>query len=234
MMRVWRSLGCTLVLHLLPFGVASAGEGAVNARSDETSAVIRRHSLKDLRDRYVVKQELEYTCGAAALATLLTYYFGEATSEQEMLQILVSGLTQDEHRLKAQRGFPLLVLKRVAQARGHRAAGFKLTIEQLKQLATPVIVFVQPLGYKHFAVLRGIDRARVFLADPARGNLRMSIGRFLSEWDGIISVLGKPGEEEISTYPLALPRPDVIQPELLGVGRLLDLGALTTDLAIRS
>jgi hypothetical protein len=122
----------------------------------------------------------------------------------------------------------------VAQAKGYRAAGFKLTIDQLKQLAAPVIVFVQPLGYKHFAVLRGIDRGRVFLADPARGNLRMSIGRFLSEWDGIIFVLGKPGEEDISTYPLALPRPDVIQPELLGVSRLLNLGAFTTDLAIRT
>jgi predicted double-glycine peptidase len=234
MMRVWWSLGCILTLHLLAFGVASAGEGAVNTRNDATSAVIKRHSLKDLRDRNVVKQQLDYSCGAAALATLLTYYFGEEVSEQELLQILVSRLTKDEQRLRAQRGFSLLDLKHVAQAKGYRAAGFKLTIEQLKQLAAPVIVFVQPLGYQHFAVLRGIDRGRVFLADPARGNLRMSIGRFLSEWDGIIFVLGKPGEEDISTYPLALPRPDVIQPELLGVSRLLDIGAASVDLAVRT
>ena len=234
MMRVWRGLGCALVLHLLAFGAVSAGEGAVSARNDATSTVIKRHSLKELRDRYVVKQQLDYTCGAAALATLLTYYFGEETSEQEILQILISGLTKDEQRLKAQRGFSLLDLKHVAQAKGYRAAGFKLTIEQLKQLAAPVIVFVQPLGYKHFAVLRGIDRGRVFLADPARGNLRMSIGRFLGEWDGIIFVLGKPGEEDITTYPLALRRPDYVQPELLGVGRLLDLQASTVDLVIRS
>jgi predicted double-glycine peptidase len=234
MMRVWRSLGCTLVIHLLAFGAASAGEDAASARSGATSAVIKRHSLKELRDRYVVKQQLDYTCGAAALATLLTYYFGEETSEQEIVQILVSGLTKDEQRLKAQRGFSLLDLKHVAQAKGYRAAGFKLTIDQLKQLAAPVIVFVQPLGYKHFAVLRGIDRGRVFLADPARGNLRMSIGRFLSEWDGIVFVLGRPGEEAITTFPLALSRPEHIQPELLGMGRLLDLGAFATDLAIRS
>jgi uncharacterized protein len=62
----------------------------------------------------------------------------------------------------------------------------------------------------------------------------MSIGRFLSEWDGIIFVLGKPGEEDISTYPLALPRPDVIQPELLGVSRLLDIGASSVDIAVRT
>ena len=234
MIRGWRSLGCALVLHLLAFGAASAGEGAVSARSGPTSAVITRHSLKELRDRNVIKQQLDYTCGAAALATLLTYYFGEETSEPEILQILTSGLTKDEQRLKAQRGFSLLDLKHVAEAKGYRAAGFKLTIDQLKQLAAPVIVFVQPLGYKHFAVLRGIDRGRVFLADPARGNLRMSIGRFLSEWDGIVFVLGRPGEEAITTFPLALSRPEHIQPELLGMGRLLDLGAFATDLAIRS
>lgn len=62
----------------------------------------------------------------------------------------------------------------------------------------------------------------------------MSVERFLSEWDGIIFVLGKPGEEEITTFPLALSRPDHIQPELLGVGRLLDRGASMIDLAIRS
>ena len=231
---VWRCLSCGLILHLLVMGVGLAEEGAMNSHSGTMHVTRKRHSLKELRDRYVVKQQLDYTCGAAALATLLTYYFGEETSEQEMLQILVSGLTKDEQRLKAQRGFSLLDLKHVAQAKGYRAAGFKLTIEQLKQLAAPVIVFVQPLGHKHFAVLRRIGHARVFPADPAGGNLRMSIGRFLSEWDGIIFVLGRPGEEDISTYPLALPRPDVIQPELLGVGRLLDLGASTTDLAIRS
>jgi ABC-type bacteriocin/lantibiotic exporter with double-glycine peptidase domain len=48
-----------------------------------------------------------------------------------------------------------------------RAADFKLTIDQLKQLAAPVIVFVQPLGHKHFAVVRGIGRVWAFLADPA-------------------------------------------------------------------
>jgi hypothetical protein len=97
-----------------------------------------------------------------------------------------------------------------------------------------VIVFVHPLGYHHFAVLRGIDRGRVFLADPARGNLRMSIARFLDEWDGIIFVLSKPGEEQITTYPLALPRPEYVQPELLNVGRLLDRGAIPSDFAVRS
>ena len=122
----------------------------------------------------------------------------------------------------------------MAQAKGYRAAGFKLTIEQLTQLAAPVIVFVQPLGYPHFAVLRGVDRGRVFLADPSRGNLRMSLSRFASEWNGTVFVLGKAGEENIVNYPLALPRPELIQPELRSVDRLRESQALMIDLATRS
>jgi len=118
-----------------------------------------------------------------------------------LYHLLIAGLTPDDLNNKKKVGFSLLDLRRAAQKKGYEAEGFKLTSEQLKQLATPVIVFVQPLGYKHFAVLRGIDRGRVFLADPARGNLRMSMGRFLSEWDGIVFVLDQTGEEKKYDQP---------------------------------
>jgi predicted double-glycine peptidase len=233
-MMSWRCLGCALTLHLLVLGVGSVAAWSTDARGDTPQAPVMRHTLKELRDRAIVKQQGDYSCGAAALATLLTYYFGEATSEREILDMLMAQFTKEEQRDKVRRGFSLLDLKSAAQLKGYRAAGFKLTIEQLTQLAAPVIVFVQPMGYKHFAVLRGVDRGRVFLADPARGNLRMSIARFLDEWDGITFVLSKPGEEQITTYPLAVPRPEYVQPELLSVGRLLDRGALPSDFAVRS
>jgi uncharacterized protein len=145
-------------------------------------------------------------------------------SEQQMLELMNAGLTKVEQARKHFKGYSLLDLQQAARLKGYQAAGFKLTVEQLTQLAAPVIVFVQPMGYKHFAVLRGVDRGRVFLADPVRGNLRMSIGRFLAEWDGIIFVLGKTGEEDLTTYSLALPRPDYVQPELhpLRGGRMFD------------
>jgi ABC-type bacteriocin/lantibiotic exporter with double-glycine peptidase domain len=113
---------------------------------------------------------------------------------------------------------------------GHSANGISYAI---KQLATSVIVFVQPLGYKHFAVLRGIDRGRVFLADPARGNLRMSMGRFLSEWGGIVFVLDKAREEKNTTNLLALPRPEYVQPELLSVGRRVGVETFSRNQAVR-
>jgi predicted double-glycine peptidase len=234
MMAVWRCLSGALILPLLMLGVSFAGGELTQAGSDMTPAAVTRHSLKELRDRHVVKQRLDYSCGAAALATLLRYYFGEETSEQDIIERLKARLTKDEMGVKAVRGFSLLDLKYVAQEKGYRAAGFKLTLEQLGQLAAPTIVPVQPFGYKHFAVLRGVDRGRVFLADPARGNLRMSLERFSSEWDGIVFVLGRAGEEAITTFPLALPRPEHIQPELLSASRLSDPRPSMIDLAIRS
>ncbi len=121
-----------------------------------------------------MKQQEDYSCGAAALATLLVYYFGDSTTESELLALLEEGLTDEERKQKAARGFSLLDLKRVAQAKGYRASGFRLSVTQLAQVSAPVIVFLEPLDYKHFAVYRGIDRGRVYLADPARGNLRMT------------------------------------------------------------
>ena len=192
-----------------------------------------RHTLKELRDRAVVKQSLDYSCGMAALATLMSYYFGDTVAEQELLASLEPRFTKERWDLKLLRGFTLLDLKHTAEARGYRAAGFELTLEQLTRLRTPVIVHLQPFGYKHFAVLRGIDRGRVYLADPARGNLRMSLDRFTTEWTGVIFVLGKDGEEGITRYPLELPRPEHVAPERLRVLPIVELGDFARDAGVR-
>jgi len=205
-------------------------------RPDEPEVV--RHSLKQIRDRYVVKQALDYSCGAAALATLLIYYYGDLTSEAEILALLKDHLTPEELAVKAERGFSLLDLKQAAQRRGFRAAGFRLTPTQLTRLVAPVIVYVEPNGYKHFAVLRAVRNGMVYLADPARGNLRMRIDQFAgpgNEWqEGIIFVLGQTGEQKITAYAAAplMPFSD-IQPQLINVFDLLDQGATLGHLPLR-
>ena len=201
-------LGCALI-SLFVINCAGLTEEP-DFRTDNV-AIVKRHTVMELRNQHVVKQELDYSCGAAALATLMKNYFGEQTSEREILDLLdirIKDLTKEEIARKKKNGFSLLDLKSVANQKGFQAAGFRLTLEQLSQLAAPVIVFVKPLGYHHFAVLRGIEGDRVFLADPSRGNLRMSATRFLEEYGGIAFVLGRDGEELISTYKLALSRPD--------------------------
>lgn len=229
-----RRLLYTLLLIFSIPGCAGFGEG-LNLLQEQAPYTVTNHTLKELRDRHVVKQALDYSCGAAALATLLKYYYGDSTSEGDILVLLQAGLTQEELLVKAQRGFSLLDLKRTAQVKGYQAAGFRLRPEHLTQLVAPVMVFVEPLGYKHFAVLRGVRDGRVYLADPARGNLRMRLDQFVQEWEqGIVFVLGKAGEEKIDTYPLAPPEPFAdVQPQYIGFFEFQDQAAQFRNLSLR-
>jgi predicted double-glycine peptidase len=200
---------------------------------EQGTPALLRHTVKDLRDQYLVKQQEDYSCGAAALATLMIYYFGEDTSEKEILNLLEGSLTEEEKKTKTLKGFSLLDLKRVANTKGYQAAGFRLKPSQLAQLTAPVLVFVEPLGYKHFAVFRGMNGDRVYLADPSRGNLRMSLNRFLDEWGRIVFVLGRPDEKDIQAHPLEVPHPWYVQPELARFNGLLDIGMMTRALPQR-
>ena len=225
----WLSPGAWTLLLLLT-GCASWPSAGFLEQGSWTS---QRHTLKELRDLYVIKQQEDYSCGAAALATLMIYYFGDHTSEKEILDRLEARLTEEEKQNRALRGFSLLDLKQVAEEKGYRAAGFKLTMFQLAQVTAPVIIYIEPFGYKHFAVYRGMKQDRIYIADPSRGNLRMSIGRFLDEWSGIVFVLGKTGEEQITSYPLAVPDTLYVQPELARFNGLVDLGMLIKTLPLR-
>ena len=239
MKNIWQAF--IYVLFLIPLaGCTSLSEDSALYDSEINEAnIATRHTVMELRNLNVVQQKLDYSCGAAALATLMKNYFGEDTSEQELLDLLdirIKKLSKEEIARKKKNGFSLLDLKAVANQKGYQAAGFRLTLDQLRQLNTPVIVFVKPFDYHHFAVLRGIAGDRVFLADPTRGNLRLNSARFLEEYSGIVFVLGKDGEELIKTYKLALSRPDdyVLPDQRRIINRVSNFQKHTSNLMVRS
>lgn len=125
------------------------------------------------RDAGVVRQQWDFSCGLASLATLLTYYFDDAVSEK----VLLNALPEDVGR--RQRGVSLQDLASLAEGRGYRAAGLGASADALLRLRRPVIVYLELEGQPHFSVLRGIDGSgRVLLADPSGGNRRVSRGEF--------------------------------------------------------
>jgi predicted double-glycine peptidase len=201
---------CACLVLTLPVAVAKAQDILPSPTTGyPSSSHTTRSSLLDFRFRNIVRQELDFSCGAAAMATLLTYYFGDPTPEAELLELIEKTLSAEENRQRVMTGFSLLDLKKAVNAKGYDAAGYRLSFKQLRQLATPVIVYVAPLGYKHFAVLRGVVGDRVWLADPSRGNLRMSTSRFREEWGGktfvgVAFLLGREGESDIGLNPLSL------------------------------
>jgi predicted double-glycine peptidase len=139
-------------------------------------------SLRTKRDMGVVKQGYDYSCGAAALATLLTYGLNDMVGEDDLLRALLQPLSSDQLAALQKKGLSLLDLQKLAQNRGHKAQGFRIHLNQLVKLAYPVIVFIRPHGYRHFAVLKGVRGDRVYLADPSLGNVRMPLYRFVNMW----------------------------------------------------
>jgi len=172
----------------------------------------------------VVMQEFDYSCGAAALATLLNFYFGDKVTERDILLDIVHNLDKTTFAKRREDGLSLLDLKQYAERHGYQAVGVRLTIKELAKLKGPVLVYLEQPEFQHFAIFRGIREDRVFLADPARGNLRQPVDRFVQEWPGIALALGKPGFGLPQDHDLAVDMKGVFRPEIQAARRGLYLG----------
>jgi len=192
-------------------------------------------SLKTLRDENLVKQAYDYSCGAAALATLLTYGLADPVTEQEILSDAMTSLSGEDFDLRKKEGLSLLDLQRVSKGRGHKAQGFRLAPEVISQLKRPVMVFIQPEGYEHFAVLKGVRGSSAYLADPSLGNVRMPLYTFLKIWldesgKGIIFIVERSDGQWPGDYQLALPSVTFKDTGILSAGQLIERSRLYPDL----
>lgn len=129
----------------------------------------------------VVRQAYDYSCGSAALTTLLDYYLGRNFQERQVMEgLLRFGETE---RIVQRRGFSLLDMKRLVTALGHPSGGFKAEASDLVDLDHPAIAPIEYAGFKHFVVIRSVYEGRVYVADPALGNISFTLHRFLEVWD---------------------------------------------------
>ena len=88
----------------------------------------RVKSLLEIRQERVILQNLDYSCGAAALATVLRHGFGVDVTERELISLIfVFGQTPKAGIKKyfKRQGFTLLDLKRAARAKGYPSIGYK-------------------------------------------------------------------------------------------------------------
>ncbi len=141
-------------------------------------------SLAESRERNVVIQNWDLSCGAAALATILNFQHGDPVSEREVAMGLMSRSEYLENPMlvNLRQGFSLLDLKRFVDARGYNGVGLgRLNFEHLVTRA-PMIVPINTYGYQHFVVFRGTLGNRVLLADPAFGNRTMLRSAFENAW----------------------------------------------------
>ena len=128
----------------------------------------------------MVRQAYDYSCGAAALATVLHYHFGYPVTERDAIMGMFK--YGDQADIK-KRGFSLLDMKRYCNVIKYQAQGYRVPKpEVLKRLPMPVITIVKTQKYYHFVVIRGVDNRYVYTADPSWGNRRIPWGQFEENW----------------------------------------------------
>lgn len=171
-------------------GCATAGAGDTPiwlgqiAQGEQTLTKPIR-SWQSLKFTNLVRQQADFSCGAAAAATIFNYAYGKNTTEQ---QVLVNMLKVADPDLVREKGFSLLDMKNYAAAIGMKGEGYSVEYDALAELRVPAIVLLNIKGYKHFVVLRKAEGDYIHVGDPALGNRVMNRKAFTEAWNGVIFV----------------------------------------------
>jgi uncharacterized protein len=151
-------------------------------------------NYQDLKRRNIVMQKRDYSCGAAALATVAKYYWGDNVDEEFFLAILDHLLTLEEATERVKNGLAMADLRKAAVEAGYTAVVGRVSFQKLTESKVPLVVGITVDGYDHFVVYRGTDGIYVYLADPIRGNLRIPCREFVRQWQKqAILAIAKPG-----------------------------------------
>ena len=194
---------------LLFFFVTNAAEA--QQPTSEQRAPVRdqtRHfrasvrSYWELERQDLVSQQLDYSCGAACLATVAKYFWGDDYGEIDFIKFSLKVLSPEEFADRVVNGLNMADLKGMAEQAGYFSTVGKLTFEQLTKSKIPVVVGITVNGYNHFVVHRGWDGETVYLADPIRGNIQISRQDFEEQWQRqLVLVVAK----RVQTLPTDAP-----------------------------
>lgn len=180
----------------LPLLVSAAActSGALPGGGNQLTAlgadyVVPVRNMVERRFLTVVRQQYDFSCGSAALATLLNYHYGDRQTEASIF----TGMWRDGDRAQIRRvGFSLLDMKRYLAARGIGSDGYRVTLEQIAKADTPGIALIDTQGYKHFVVVKGLEGGMVLVGDPALGIREVSATEFRKQWNGILFAINGP------------------------------------------
>ncbi|UPY36156.1 cysteine peptidase family C39 domain-containing protein [Sediminicoccus sp. KRV36] len=175
-----------IALGLLALSASPAAAG---------EALMRRpQSWQERRYAHVVRQVLEFSCGSASLATLLTFFLRRPTTEAEVITILRQRYPGEAAwRSKQQQGFSLEDITFAAERLGFAAQAARIDAAQLPQIAGPVIVHLDKGAWQHFSVLRASRDGFHYIADPIQGQVTMLDHEFRREFTGAVLAVWRRG-----------------------------------------
>ncbi len=174
---------CSMVFTVAVFSMVTATAGTVNISNPFGSFNLQAKSLDEMRWDTVVRQKYDFSCGSAAVATLLTYHYNMPTKEEEVFREMI----KTGNRAKIQKdGFSMLDMKRYLDKRGFHSDGFKMSLDKLIKIGMPGITLLNTQGYRHFVVVKGLNEKHVLIADPAVGSVVVTREFFETIWNGAI------------------------------------------------
>ena len=143
-------------------------------------------SKKESQFRSTMRQRYDFSCGSAALATLLSSGYEDAVSEGAVFSRMYEA--GDKERIRKQ-GFSLLDMKTFLESEGYVADGYRVSLDKLAELRIPAITVVSTNGYKHFVVVKGVAEKEVLVSDPAAGTMVLPRAKFETMWNGILFLI---------------------------------------------
>lgn len=136
-------------------------------------------SLKGARFISTIRQKYDFSCGSAAVATLLTHQYGWKVDEVEVFRRMYE--RGDQNKIRRE-GFSMLDMKLYLDGIGFRTEGVQATLDQLAAAKVPAIALIRENGYAHFVVVKGVRGQRVVIGDPAMGTRVLARADFETYW----------------------------------------------------
>lgn len=147
---------------------------------------IQVKSFAERRFNTVYRQQYDFSCGSAALASLLTFHFDDTVDEQSVFVDMFQHGNQEKIKRE---GFSMLDMKLYLERRGYRSDGFKISLDQLYSTGSPAITIINHNGYMHFVIIKGVDEDKILVGDPAQGVKSVKRSEFEEMWGNRILFL---------------------------------------------
>ncbi|MGJ0489763.1 C39 family peptidase [Methylobacter sp.] len=164
---------------MLPALSSYAGSIDFNGIAGAGNYNIPVKSFVERRFKTIYKQQYDFSCGSATLASLLTYHYDDIVDEQSVFNDMYKNGNQ---QLIQKKGFSLLDMKFYLERRGYQADGYKINLDQLIAAKAPAITIINNKGYLHFVIIKGLNEQDVLVGDPAVGLKTIPRDEFEEMW----------------------------------------------------
>jgi len=139
---------------------------------NDSTAIALPKPYRNIRYQGVVGQTSYYTCGPAAVATLLRYYYGINTSETEILDLSHQAIKESGKNPEAGKGINAFALQKALAKKGISSKGIKSVPAKLSDYfnrgGVPLILHVTK-PQLHYVLAVGMIGDWVVIADPSWG-----------------------------------------------------------------